>query len=47
MTWVANSHFLLTGCTDGIVRQWDARTGQQVKSWKGHEDAILSLVCTK
>ena len=34
---------LYTACTDGIVRLFDARSGECVKQVRGHSDAVLGL----
>uniref|UniRef100_A0A023FL40 Putative angio-associated migratory cell protein n=1 Tax=Amblyomma cajennense TaxID=34607 RepID=A0A023FL40_AMBCJ len=36
-------HTVVTGCLDGVVRAWDARTGQPTVSWKAHRHDILDL----
>lgn len=32
-----------TGCMDGVVRCWDARTGQCTHTFRGHLEVIQSL----
>jgi WD40 repeat protein len=34
---------LPSAASDGVLRQWDGRTGQCVRMWTGHGDAILDL----
>ncbi|WVY98256.1 hypothetical protein V8G54_030407 [Vigna mungo] len=42
LTWLGAS-YVATGCVDGKVRLWDSRSGECVKTLKGHSDAIQSL----
>ncbi|KAG1682604.1 Angio-associated migratory cell protein [Nymphon striatum] len=35
---------LYTAGLDGIVRLWDARTGENEMEWKGHTESILDMV---
>ncbi|KAF9178836.1 hypothetical protein BGZ51_000487 [Haplosporangium sp. Z 767] len=38
---------LITSCSaDRSVQVWDGRTGQNVKIWLGHQDAVLSFAMT-
>lgn len=34
---------MATGCVDGKVRVWNSLTGDCVKTFSGHQDAIQSL----
>uniref|UniRef100_A0A0A0KBX7 Uncharacterized protein n=2 Tax=Cucumis sativus TaxID=3659 RepID=A0A0A0KBX7_CUCSA len=46
LTWIGTSRYLATGCVDGRVRIWDSLSGECVKTFSGHSDAIQSLaVC--
>ncbi|EWC44534.1 hypothetical protein DRE_06706 [Drechslerella stenobrocha 248] len=37
--------WLLTSCsTDGTVRRWDCRTGEEKYKWQGHVDGVLGFV---
>lgn len=36
-------HHVITVCLDGVVRAWDTRSGQLVKSWEGHTAGILDV----
>jgi WD40 repeat protein len=40
---VAIDNQIVTGCTDGVVRVWDERTGTSVKTFRGHRDVILGI----
>ncbi|XP_004496393.1 uncharacterized protein [Cicer arietinum] len=42
MTWLGTS-YLATGSMDGIVRLWDCRSGECVRTFRGHSDGIQSL----
>ncbi|KAK7246441.1 hypothetical protein RIF29_41309 [Crotalaria pallida] len=35
--------YVATGCVDGNVRLWDSRSGECVRTFRGHSDAIQSL----
>lgn len=35
--------FVVTGCIDGSVRCWDARTGACTQTWHGHREAVQDL----
>jgi WD40 repeat protein len=37
------NHMLISGCLDGIVRCWDARSGSSVYEFRGHADAIQDM----
>ncbi|CAL5348704.1 unnamed protein product [Camellia sinensis] len=43
LSWLGASRFLATGCVDGKVRLWDSLSGECVKTFSGHSDAIQSL----
>jgi ribosome assembly protein SQT1 len=34
---------LFTGCADGGVRCWDARTGECARAWRGHAQVVQDL----
>ena len=38
---------VFTGCLDGVVREWDLRSGQCVKEWHGHSDQILDMAVSR
>lgn len=42
LAWLGAS-YVASGCVDGKVRLWDSRSGECVKTLKGHSDAIQSL----
>ncbi|XP_020231713.1 angio-associated migratory cell protein [Cajanus cajan] len=42
LAWLGAS-YVATGCVDGKVRVWDSRSGECVKTFKGHSDCIQSL----
>ncbi|KAJ7969723.1 Angio-associated migratory cell protein [Quillaja saponaria] len=43
LTWLGESRYVATGCVDGKVRLWDSLSGDCVKTFSGHKDAIQSL----
>lgn len=43
LTWIGTSRYLATGCVDGRVRMWDSLSGECVRTFTGHSDAIQSL----
>ncbi|KAL6984212.1 hypothetical protein U1Q18_017589 [Sarracenia purpurea var. burkii] len=43
LSWLGMSRFLATGCVDGKVRLWDSLSGDCVRIFSGHSDAIQSL----
>ncbi|KAJ9546700.1 hypothetical protein OSB04_019243 [Centaurea solstitialis] len=43
LQWLGASRFVATGCVDGKVRIWDSLSGDCVKTFRGHADAIQSL----
>jgi len=38
-----NGLFLLSGSVDKTMKLWDVRTGQAIRSFKGHTNAVLSV----
>lgn len=46
MQFLANSPFLLSTSVDRTLRLWDARNGQCMHVYQGHQDMILSLACS-
>uniref|UniRef100_A0A5B6Z278 Putative angio-associated migratory cell protein n=1 Tax=Davidia involucrata TaxID=16924 RepID=A0A5B6Z278_DAVIN len=44
LSWLGASRYLATGCVDGKVRLWDSLSGDCVRTFSGHSDAIQSLV---
>lgn len=43
MTWLGVSRYLATGCADGKVRLWDSLSGDCIRIFSGHSDAVQSL----
>lgn len=43
LTWLGGSRFLATGCVDGKVRVWDSLSGECLRTFTGHSDAIQSV----
>lgn len=43
LSWLGTSKFLATGCVDGKVRVWDSLSGDCVRTFSGHSDAIQDL----
>lgn len=43
LRWDTSSPLVYTASLDGIIRLWDARNGQCVTQWTGHQDAILDF----
>ncbi|TKY51494.1 Angio-associated migratory cell protein [Spatholobus suberectus] len=43
LAWLSASYVVATGCMDGKVRLWDSRSGECVKTFKGHSRGIASL----
>nr|ABS32230.1 transducin family protein [Carica papaya]ABY60781.1 transducin family protein [Carica papaya] len=43
LAWLDASRCLATGCVDGKVRLWDSLSGNCVRTFTGHSDAIQSL----
>lgn len=42
LAWLGTS-YVATGCEGGIVRLWDSRSGECVRTFRGHSAAIQSL----
>ncbi|KAK2987824.1 hypothetical protein RJ640_028485 [Escallonia rubra] len=42
-SWLGASRYLATGCIDGKVRIWDSLSGDCVRTFSGHSDAIQSI----
>lgn len=40
-------YHVFTGALDGVVRLWDIRSGECLRQWCGHSDAILDLKITR
>ncbi|XP_060172046.1 uncharacterized protein LOC132603144 [Lycium barbarum] len=43
LLWLGKSSYVATGCVDGKVRIWDSRSGECVRTFRGHTSAIQSL----
>lgn len=43
MVWHPNNFTLVTGCLDGCVYVWDARTGRNLYKLSGHTDILLDM----
>lgn len=43
LSWLGSSKYVATGCVDGKVRVWDSLSGDCVRIYSGHSDAIQSL----
>lgn len=42
LTWLGTS-CVATGSNDGVVRLWDSRSGECVRTFRGHSEPIQSL----
>ena len=40
-------YHVFTGALDGVIRLWDIRSGECLRQWCGHRDAILDFKITK
>lgn len=47
VVWHATEPFLYSCSMDKTVRVWDARTGANLKTFRGHVDPLLDIVITK
>ncbi|KAG8382741.1 hypothetical protein BUALT_Bualt05G0108800 [Buddleja alternifolia] len=43
LVWLAGSRYIASGCIDGKVRIWNSLSGDCVKVFSGHSDAIQSI----
>mmetsp|Transcript_34213 Transcript_34213/g.45225 ORF Transcript_34213/g.45225 Transcript_34213/m.45225 type:complete len:464 (-) Transcript_34213:136-1527(-) len=43
LVWHQSEPIVFTGCVDGQLRAWDARTGNCMQIFSGHKDMILDL----
>ncbi|KAJ1951149.1 60S ribosomal subunit assembly or modification protein [Linderina pennispora] len=43
LLWHENSPMLTSVSLDCTVRTWDARTGEAVRTWKGHQEGIMDF----
>ena len=43
VVWSENQPVIYSGSLNGVVCQWDCRTGRIEREWTGHKDAILDL----
>ncbi|XP_060172184.1 uncharacterized protein LOC132603240 isoform X2 [Lycium barbarum] len=43
LLWLGQHRYVATGCVDGKVRIWDSLSGECVRTFSGHTDAIQSL----
>nr|XP_016470700.1 PREDICTED: angio-associated migratory cell protein-like isoform X2 [Nicotiana tabacum] len=46
LLWLGQHRYVATGCVDGKVRIWDSRSGECVRTFSGHADAIQSLAAS-
>ncbi|KAG0012128.1 hypothetical protein BGZ82_002725 [Podila clonocystis] len=46
LAWHKNQPWITSCSADRSVQVWDARTGQNLKIWLGHQDAVLSFAMT-
>ncbi|KAI9104065.1 hypothetical protein DFS34DRAFT_606844 [Phlyctochytrium arcticum] len=44
--WHPTQPLLISASTDRTIKVWDARTGECLKTWKGHEDTVLEFGIT-
>ncbi|XP_077587516.1 angio-associated migratory cell protein [Stigmatopora nigra] len=47
LLWEESSSFVSTCCLDGVLRQWDARTGDMVSEYRGHALEILDFAVNR
>eukprot|EP00939_MAST-03C_sp_MAST-3C-sp1_P000891 g891.t1 len=43
LAWHPSQPFVFACALDGVVRQWDARSGSVVRLWTGHRNGILDM----
>lgn len=43
LIWLGTSKYVVTGCVDGKVRVWDSLSGDCVRTFSGHRDAIQAI----
>ena len=43
MKWHPNHFVLVTGCLDGCIYVWDARSGRNLYKLSGHTDLLLDM----
>ena len=41
--FIPDSIILITACSDNLVRKWDVRASQLLKTYMGHSEAILDM----
>lgn len=46
LSWLGQYRYVATGCVDGKVRVWDSRSGECVRTFSGHADAIQCLAAS-
>ncbi|KAG0334946.1 hypothetical protein BG004_000200 [Podila humilis] len=46
LAWHKTQPWITTCSADRSVQVWDARTGQNLKVWLGHQDSVLSFAMT-
>ncbi|CAN4084703.1 unnamed protein product [Withania somnifera] len=46
LLWLGQCRYVATGCVDGKVRIWDSLSGECVRTFSGHTDAIQSLAAS-
>ncbi|CAG8581751.1 13074_t:CDS:2, partial [Cetraspora pellucida] len=47
LQWHLDSPLLTTCSADRTVQTWDGRTGNNVRTWRGHQDSILGFSLSK
>jgi WD40 repeat protein len=41
--WQTGTPFFISSSIDQTIKKWDSRTGNCVKTWKGHQEGILDM----
>ena len=42
LSWLG-AFYVVIGCSNGIVRVWDSRSGEYVRTFRGHSKTVQSL----